>query len=238
MPVFCRRLVKTCLRYEKEATIKTMRKSKPSLEQQLLKDAVKDIASKRDEQKDDDKNAAERASKKSEGEVATLPMEGALAPAVHASLRPLVKKAECPPVVVCFGTSSISGDALGPQVGTLLRETYRLPAFVYGTEDMCVNGKNMGEWMEFIKSVHAGSIFIAVDASLGNAEKVGKILIRNDGVCPAAIKGKKTRFGDVGILAVVAENKGDALMQLMTAPSPCVEKMARRIACAINMCFA
>ncbi len=133
-------------------------------------------------------------------------------------------------VIVCFGTMSISGDSLGPMVGTLLASRYNVPAFVYGTENCSVNGKNMKEWLDFIKTAHAGALFIAVDASLGTKDNVGKIVIRSDGVCPAAIKGKNERFGDVGILGVVAENRGDALMQLMSVSPLNVQKMADEVA--------
>lgn len=137
-------------------------------------------------------------------------------------------------VIVCFGTTSISGDALGPMVGTRLAERYNVPAFVYGTEKCSVNGKNMREWLAFIKEAHRGALFIAVDASLGASDKVGKIIIRSDGVCPAAIKGKRERFGDVGILGVVAENKGDTLMQLMSVSPLYVEKLADEVAVLIK----
>lgn len=115
-------------------------------------------------------------------------------------------------------------------VGTLLSTRYNIPAFVYGTEACSVNGKNMREWLSFIKTAHKDALFIAVDAGLGTKDKVGKIVIRSDGVCPAAIKGKTERFGDVGILGVVAENKGDALMQLMSVSPLYIEKMAAEVA--------
>ncbi len=142
-------------------------------------------------------------------------------------------------VVVCFGTMAISGDSLGPMVGSILREQFDLPVFVYGTEQKSVNGKNMGEWLDFIKSVHKDASFIAIDASLGQKDRVGQIQIRKDGVCPAAVRGKKARFGDVGILGVVGENKGDALMQLMTVSPLYVLELANKVAdCVKNLVFA
>ena len=60
------------------------------------------------------------------------------------------------------------------------------------------------------------------------------VILRSDGVCPAAIKGRKNRFGDVGILGVVAKNNTDPLMQLMSVSPLYVEKMADKIA---NMLF-
>lgn len=137
-------------------------------------------------------------------------------------------------VIVCFGTTAISGDSLGPAVGNLLRDKYKVPAFVYGTQEHQVNGKNMGKWLEFIKTVHEGALFIAVDASLGGGDKVGQIVMRSDGVCPAAIKGKKDRFGDVGILGVVAKNTSDPLMQLMTVSPLYISQLADKISLLIK----
>ncbi len=201
-----------------------MKKSlKKDIEQILLEDAVRQPV-----------ESGKR--KKDEQAVSVVPADdNKLAPFVSLTLKPLIDSAHKQVVVVCFGTTSISGDALGPMVGTMLKDKYRLPTFVYGTEQLNVNGKNMSEWMAFIKEVHSDAVFVAVDASLGSSDKVGQILVREDGVCPAAIKGKRTRFGDIGILAVVAENKGDALMQLMSVSPVDVEKMAVKIAAMIDM---
>ena len=126
-------------------------------------------------------------------------------------------------VVVCFGTPLISGDAFAPLVAEALKAS-GAPVFVYGTQKYSVNGKNMEVWLDFIREVHKDCMILAIDASLG--EKVGTVVVRKDGVCPAAIKGRKRRYGDVGVLGVVAKNQGDALMQLMSASYDFVEKMA------------
>ena len=174
--------------------------------------------------------------KNSRAQKATPPSKRAPRKTPASSAGEAAKFAPLPPadkrqtVIVCFGTMSISGDSLGPMVGTLLAERYNVPAFVYGTEKCSVNGKNMAKWLSFIKQAHRGALFIAVDASLGTPDKVGQIVIRPDGVCPAAIKGKTERFGDVGILGVVAENKGDALMQLMSVSPLYVEELADKVA--------
>ncbi len=131
---------------------------------------------------------------------------------------------------MCFGTPSVSGDSLGPKVGTLLRDKYNVPAFVYGTTDKPVHGKNMPEWMDFIANVHEDALIIAVDASLGDKKKVGSIMVRGDGVCPAAVKGKKRRFGDIGVLGVVGESGSDALMELMQVSELYVDELADKVA--------
>lgn len=161
--------------------------------------------------------------------------DDALLPFVKEMMKNILYDEQRDIVVVCFGTMAISGDSLGPQVGTLLREKYNISAFVYGTEDCTVNGKNMQEWLSFIKQVHEGALFVAIDASLGEKSKVGQIVVRPDGVCPAGVKGKKLRFGDVGILGVVAQNSQDALMQLMTVSPLYVSKLADKVANMINI---
>ena len=157
-------------------------------------------------------------------------IDDGLAPFVGALFRAIAGADDRETVIVCFGTNAISGDSLGPMVGSLLRSKYKVPVFVYGTDEHSVNGKNMDEWIDFIKSVHGDALYIAVDASLGAGEKTGQIIIRPDGVCPAAIKGKSTRFGDVGILGVVAKNSSDPLMQLMSVSQVYVENIADKIA--------
>lgn len=152
-----------------------------------------------------------------------------VAPFVSMLFNHIVDKGEREIVVVCFGTNAISGDALGPMVGTLLTQKYDVPAFVYGTDESTVNGKNMSRWLSFIKTVHKDAIFVAVDASLGRADKIGDIVIRPDGVCPSGVTGKSERFGDVGILGIVAQNHKDALMQLMCVSPVEVSKMADKI---------
>lgn len=137
-------------------------------------------------------------------------------------------------VIVCFGTSSISGDSLGPKIGTLLRDKYNLPAFVYGTQEAQINGKNMQEWLSFITTIHQDALFISVDASLGSEDKVGQIIIREDGVCPSGVTGKKERFGDIGILGVVAQKQGDAIMQLLSVSPLYIDNLADKICNLLN----
>ena len=133
-------------------------------------------------------------------------------------------------VVVCFGTPAISGDSLGPEVGSLLRRDKSFPAFVYGTTDRPVTGRNMTEWMDFVREAHRDSLLLAVDACLGDADNLGRISVRSDGVCPAAVGGKKKRFGDVGVIAVVGDKNGDALTELMQANAVYVSELAHKVA--------
>ncbi len=197
-----------------------MRKSKDNIERKLIKDALASPAGKPVE--DEGPSPASKLIRDA------LASSGNKRPAGQRKGIAGIAPTKPEIVIVCFGTIAITGDALGPMVGTRLKQQ-GVPAFVYGTEDCCVNGKNMERWLSFIRAVHQGAVFIAIDASLGSADKVGQIIIRSDGVCPAAIKGRRTRFGDVGVLCVVAENSGDALMQLMAVSQVYVADMSDKV---------
>ena len=136
-------------------------------------------------------------------------------------------------VVVCFGTPQVSGDALGPKVGTLLQR-WDIPCFVYGTEARPVTAKNMSEYMCHIERVHSEATILSVDASLVKKENVGQITVRQDGVCPAGIKGETRRFGHVGLHGVVGENGDNPMQELLTINKDYISKMAYKVAFMIK----
>jgi hypothetical protein len=82
--------------------------------------------------------------------------------------------------------------------------------------------------------VHSGDTILSVDASLGKQERVGKIAVRTDGVCPAGIKGENKRFGDIGVLGVVGDKDTDHISALLTANTDKVSKMANKVAVLIK----
>ena len=87
-----------------------------------------------------------------------------------------------------------------------------------------------------MRDVHKDDLIVAVDASLG--DNIGGVVVRKDGVCPAAVKGRKKRFGDVGVLGVVAKKSDDPMISLLAADFSFVETLAREVAGAINAALA
>lgn len=80
-------------------------------------------------------------------------------------------------VIICIGTDRAIGDALGPLVGTMLKNSdFKYP--VYGTLDNPIHALNIYESIEKIKSKHSSSQFLAIDACLGSASNIGNIQIR------------------------------------------------------------
>ena len=81
------------------------------------------------------------------------------------------------PVFVCIGTDLVTGDSLGPMVGSVLRYSPDFPYTVYGTLSHPVHAVNLSETMEEIASHYPGSPVIAVDASLGTKKHLHYITI-------------------------------------------------------------
>ena len=133
-------------------------------------------------------------------------------------------------VIVCVGTDKISGDSLGPMVGSMLRAA-GVPCPVYGVEGATVNGVNLDRYREFLASRYAGVPVIAVDAALGEADEVGQIRYRKGGVCAGGALGRRTEgLGQLAVLGVVGRRGEDALSALLEAPLAVVERLAERIA--------
>ncbi len=137
-------------------------------------------------------------------------------------------------VILCIGSDKISGDSLGPLVGGMLREKYKLPCPVYGTEKAPVNGVNLPEYREMLTLFHPNAAVIAVDAAIGLKAEVGKIKIRSGGIkAGGAIAAPHKALGSIGILGVVAEKCNNPLAALLETPFGLVEAVAEKIACAI-----
>lgn len=63
-------------------------------------------------------------------------------------------------------------------MGDLLSKTIPSNYFVYGTLKSPIHAMNLEENIKYIKKKHTNSKIIAIDASLGNKESIGKISIK------------------------------------------------------------
>ncbi len=116
-------------------------------------------------------------------------------------------------VVLCVGTDRVSGDSLGPLVGTLLIEECRY-AKVYGTLRDPVHAQNLSETMAVIQRNHPEAFIIAVDACLGKAANVEKIAFLNKPLKPGmGVNKDLPEVGNVNIQGIV--NVGGFLPQLV-----------------------
>jgi len=139
-------------------------------------------------------------------------------------------------VVICIGSDRVSGDMLGPLVGSALREEYRLPCPVYGWIGESVNGLNLEEYLAMVRVKHPHSLLIAVDAALGKTEDVGKVRLKKGGIkAGGALERKGEKIGDLGVIGVVASERParEVYAALLSVPFSLVESLAARIALLI-----
>ncbi|ERM93237.1 spore protease YyaC [Caldanaerobacter subterraneus] len=107
-------------------------------------------------------------------------------------------------VFLCIGTDRFITDSLGPIVGNLISGSLPPIYYVYGTLKNPVHAINLEENLRYIKKKHPYSKIIAVDASLGEEENIGKISIKKSPIHPGKGVGKiLPPVGDLSIVGIV-----------------------------------
>lgn len=108
-------------------------------------------------------------------------------------------------VVLCIGTDRSTGDCLGPLVGDKLSKKYMLQRVnIFGTLNDPVHAKNIELNIKNIYQRFEAPIIIAVDASLGKSENIGKINLFNGPIYPGSGVNKNIKpVGDISITGIV-----------------------------------
>lgn len=134
------------------------------------------------------------------------------------------------PVILCVGSTGISGDSVGPKVGDRLLDK-GVDAYVYGKSSRPVNGTNYESYVAFIRRRHPKSVVIAVDACLGKKSDVGRVKYALYGLrAGAALKKNLTPFGDLAVLCVVGEKGANNLKALLLADGDFIDDLAEKTA--------
>lgn len=123
------------------------------------------------------------------------------------ALKNLLPEIKSAPVVACVGSDLSVGDALGPVVGTKLKEKLQgQSVFVYGTLSKPITAHEVKYTNQFIKNTHPDSLVIAIDAAVGTAGDIGLIKIAKRSLKPGSGANKRlAKLGDVSIMGIVAE---------------------------------
>lgn len=109
-------------------------------------------------------------------------------------------------IILCIGTDRSTGDALGPLVG------YRLSPFIprfnrvslFGTLNEPIHAKNLKDTILDISSRYINPFILAIDASLGNLDKIGYINVRKGPLKPGlGVNKNLPLIGDVSITGIV-----------------------------------
>lgn len=134
------------------------------------------------------------------------------------------------PVFVCIGTDAVSGDSLGPLVGTVLENALNGKTYVFGTLGCPVTALDVNGTADFIKKVYPCCAVVAVDAALGKKEEVGTIKIADAPIKPGLGVNKNLKeIGNVSVIGVV-EEKGGLGVNLGTVRLSLVYRLAEAIA--------
>lgn len=139
-------------------------------------------------------------------------------------------------IVLCIGSDRVTGDSLGPLVGSMLKKTNPGNLFIYGTLDSPVHALNLAETLEGIRDFHPGSLCLAVDASLGTKKHQGYITVSQGSLSPGAGVCKNLDVaGDICITGIVGPAGKFSQLTLQTARLSAVFGLAERIAQGISM---
>lgn len=109
-------------------------------------------------------------------------------------------------VILCIGTDRSTGDSLGPLVGYKLMPYISIYDEVYlmGTLEEPVHAKNLDEKIKQLYSNYSNALVIAIDASLGNLDKIGHVNIRDGPLKPGlGVNKDLPKIGDISITGVV-----------------------------------
>lgn len=149
------------------------------------------------------------------------------------ALEQMLQRAGNRPIsVVCIGTDRATGDALGPLVGRIL-SSLRLPVRVFGTIKNPVGANNLAEIVAELEV--AGDFVVAVDASLGGMDDVGRITAWSGPLRPGAGVGKTLpAVGELAILGCVNIGALAPMQVLQCTRLDTVLEMADVIAYALS----
>lgn len=137
-------------------------------------------------------------------------------------------------LVVCIGTDRSTGDSFGPFTGSLLQSTSRYP-YIYGTLMHPIHRQNFIAETSFLFDRFADPYIIAIDASLGSAERIGNIRVRQGSIRPAAaFRGDLPPIGDLAVTGIVGASGAYDYHTLQSARLGLVAHMASQLASALS----
>lgn len=116
-----------------------------------------------------------------------------------------LKKAEETLILLCVGTDKITGDCLGPLVGTKLTDNhYSHP--LYGTLKNPVHAVNLSSILSELRSIYPSPFFLVIDAAVGPAERIGYVSLSCSPLCPGkGIQRNLPPIGNISITGIVGE---------------------------------
>ena len=108
-------------------------------------------------------------------------------------------------ITLCIGTDKITGDCLGPLVGTkLLERGYSYP--VHGTLQHPVHAVNLPSALSFVRKTYVRPFLLVIDAAVGPAEKIGCVSLSLSPIYPGkGVRHSLPPVGDLSLTGIVGE---------------------------------
>lgn len=137
--------------------------------------------------------------------------------------------------VAAIGSNRISGDSLGPFVGTLLDDIFPDHLTVIGNLQYPLDATTIEKQMTNI-SLPKNSFVVAIDSVLGTEETINSIVIQHGKLWPGEGLGNKLPpLGDCSVMGVVVKNDPDLEASLLFSDLHLIYTMATNIAKGVSL---
>lgn len=151
------------------------------------------------------------------------------------NLRNFILSQAKPPVIICIGSSKVTGDCFGPLTGQLLSDFLNVPSPIYGSLENPIHALNITDKLYQIKLCHPDRKIIAVDSALSDMCEIGSIRFFDGPIKPGLALGKKLpEVGDFSVTATVG-NKNRS--ELFNADYGKIYSLSLRAAYAVHNAY-
>lgn len=141
------------------------------------------------------------------------------------------------PVFLCVGTDRVVCDSIGAITGELLKNKFKVNAYIYGDLDFNIDANNLDNTINHIKKMHPNSPIVLIDGILGDLDEVGMIKYYPQGAYAMGEFHKGIYVGDFSILAVVGSKGVDGLNLLKSVKLKNILKQAEFIAESVSKAY-
>lgn len=125
-------------------------------------------------------------------------------------------------VFICIGSNKVTGDCLGPLVGSYLKSMYK--ATVYGDMENPINYQNAEKIMKKVENNNGGSLKVVIDSALG--KNIGDIIIDDGKVeIGKGLNKNKNIYGDISIKVVVGKNYHNNIKNIQELKNKNIEEI-------------
>ena len=132
-------------------------------------------------------------------------------------------------VLLCIGTDKITGDCLGPLVGSKLKQR-NFPYPLYGTLKKPLHAGNLTAHLPQITNAHPDACILAIDAAVGSKKHIGLISLSCQPLFPGkGVSRPLSPVGNISITGIINECSASSEILLPYTRLYLVDKLAEFI---------